>query len=95
MDTIGGDQKQYMVWNQLREDYEEQLTFSHDPSITEDNSDTQKSWESEALTAPPNLGNMSVRPNKSREPSEGYLLPNLTQKDSGAPSRPLNQAKAY
>ena len=43
MDTNGGDQQQYMEWDQLQEDYQEELTFSHeavdmdDPSIAEDN----------------------------------------------------------
>ena len=30
MDTTGGDQQQYMEWDQLQEDYEEELTFSHE-----------------------------------------------------------------
>ena len=51
MDTTGGDQQQYMEWDQLQEDYEEELTFRHEelsgqeallvtgPSIAEYNRD--------------------------------------------------------
>ena len=74
-ENTGVDQQQYMDWDHLQEDYDEVQTFIHeavdmeelsgqealvvtDPIITEYNSD--KSWESAAITALPNMGSMSV-----------------------------------